>query len=109
MAFIAEPNGKHLFGSLALILGNASAIPISNGADASQYLRYVALEMGRFLGPMIAIVAIGELPRHLLRTPHRWSLNAFFQTYNAYPLEKDGNGYLDFPVWEKPQRAALRL
>lgn len=61
VCFLLEAVAERLFGVMAMMLGNAAAVPLRNGADAFEYLAFVLKEMVRFLAPLLSVFMIGGL------------------------------------------------
>ncbi len=61
VCFLLEGVAERLFGIMGIMLGNAAAVPLRNGADAFEYLAFVLKEMAHFLAPLLSVFMISGL------------------------------------------------
>ncbi len=76
IAFLIGPGSVTFGGHLVAFLDHPGQFRIDNGADARQLLQDIALEVGRFVMPMIALLAVAGVA------------SSFFQHAPSFTLEQ---------------------
>lgn len=60
-SFLADATTPRLAETLGLLIANAGTLPLRGGSDAHRYLDAVDLEVGRFLAPVMTVIALSGI------------------------------------------------
>jgi flagellar biosynthetic protein FlhB len=67
LAFVTRQNAADLAGKLAVFIDDPRRFSLQTGNDATQLIRAIAFEVGRFLTPIIAILAVAGISSSILQ------------------------------------------